>query len=71
MTHHYLNNWELAIHDYSKAREMGHLNNDVYLNLGYCKCENGDIEGGLIELRKANDLDYKEALEMIEKYEKQ
>jgi len=71
MTYHYLNSWELAIHDYSEAREMGHLNNDVYLNLGYCKCKNGDIEGGLIELRKANDLDYKEALEMIEKYEKQ
>jgi len=71
MAHHFLKNWKLAIHDYSKAQEMGHKNNDLYLNLGYCKCENGEIEKGLIDLKKANELDCKEAKELIEKYDNQ
>lgn len=68
MAHHFLKNWKLAIHDYSKAQEMGLKNNDLYLNLGYCKCENGEIEKGLIDLKKANELDCKEAKELIKKY---
>jgi len=71
MAHHFLKNWKLAILDYSKAQEMGHKNNDLYLNLGYCKCENGEIANGLIDLKKANELDCKEAKELIEKYDNQ
>lgn len=71
MVHHFLKNWKLAIHDYSKAQEMGHKNNDLYLYLGYCKCENGEIENGLIDLKKANELGCKEAKELIEKYDNQ
>jgi tetratricopeptide (TPR) repeat protein len=71
MAHHFLKNWKLAIRDYSKAQEMGHKNNDLYLNLGYCKCENGEIANGLFDLKKANELDCKEAKEFLEKYDNQ
>jgi tetratricopeptide (TPR) repeat protein len=69
MTHHKLNNWDLAIHDYTKAQEMGHLNNDIYLNLGYCKCQIGDIANGLIDLKKAKEMKCKEADNLIKEFE--
>ena len=71
MAHHFLKNWKLAIRDYSKAQELGHKNNELYLNLGYCKCKNGEIANGLVDLKKANELDGKETKELIEKFDNQ
>lgn len=41
------------------------------LNRGFCKCKSGNISNGLVDLKKAFDLDCKEAKELIEKYDKQ
>jgi len=66
-----INELESAIDDFNFAEKFGSDNNYLYLNRGFCKCELGNTSNGLIDLIKANELDCKEAKELIKKYEKQ
>ena len=66
-----INDLELAIKDFDAAEKLGNRNEYLFLNRGFCKCEIGETSSGFIDLRKASELDCKEADGLIEKYDKQ
>lgn len=64
------NQLESAIKDFNEAEKLGIEDMGLYLNRGICKCEIGNKNDGLTDLKKSLDLDCKEAETMIKKYNK-
>jgi tetratricopeptide (TPR) repeat protein len=58
-----------AIEYFDKTIKLDSNNSIGFLNRGYCKCKDGDIKNGLIDLKKALDLGNKKAEKLIKQFE--
>ena len=61
----YLEDYQGAIVDYSKALEINHNDAFAYNNRGIAKFEIGQKESGCLDLSKAGELGFKDAYKVI------